>query len=71
MHRDESDQLQSCIDCGAELTPGADRDYEYGPSGILCQACAERRGGRYDEGQSRWVDAPDLSGLADAGYEIE
>lgn len=69
MHRDEFDRLEICLDCGAELAPGTDRDFEFGVAGVLCFGCAERRGGSYDENQSRWVDLPDVADLAAIGHE--
>jgi hypothetical protein len=69
MHRDEADRLVTCLDCGAEFASGTDRDFEFGVAGVLCWECAERRGGSYDESQSRWTEAPDVSDLADAAHE--
>jgi len=71
MHREEADQLLACLDCGSELAPGSDRDYEFGTSGALCRACAERRGGTYDELRSCWIEAPDVSDLASIAHEID
>jgi hypothetical protein len=69
MHRDESDGLVTCLDCGTELASGTDRDFEFGVAGVLCWSCAERRGGTYDENQSRWTASPDISDLADVAHE--
>lgn len=71
MHREEADRLLTCLDCGAELVPGTDRDYEFGTTGVVCSACAERRGGRYDENRSSWVEIPDVRDLARAADDID
>lgn len=63
MHRDESDQLVTCADCGAEVD-SRERPYGFGSESVLCFACAERRGGSYDALHDRWTETPDLSGLA-------
>ena len=62
MHREESDQLQPCADCGAAVD-SAQSIYGFGAEGVLCFACSERRGGSYDANQDRWTREPDLSGL--------
>jgi hypothetical protein len=69
MHREEADLLVTCLDCGAELAPGSDRDFEFGTAGTLCWACAERRGGTYDEHESRWSESPDVADLASVAHE--
>jgi len=67
MHRDESDQLLSCADCGATVD-SRERIYGFGTDGVLCFACAERRGGSYDTLHDRWTEVPDLADLI-AGAE--
>jgi hypothetical protein len=71
MHHDEADEVLNCMDCDAEVTPGADRDFEFGGGGVLCWACAVDRGGTYDEDLCRWVEAPDVTDLEALGYELE
>lgn len=63
MHRSETRELTWCADCGSELDPGRDRAYGFGPEAFLCYACAERRGGIYDEAHDRWLRDPDTGGL--------
>jgi hypothetical protein len=50
-----------CNDCGAEVTPGADRTYSISPELILCFECAVKRGGIYEEREDRWLKEPDVS----------
>jgi len=54
-----------CASCGGLLTIGADRAYAFSPTGVLCPACASRRGGVYDAERDRWVVEPDCSDLPD------
>jgi hypothetical protein len=63
MHRSEIRDLRTCAECGAELTPGVDREYAFGSEAFLCYACAVRRGGVYDEAHDRWLEGADTSGL--------
>jgi hypothetical protein len=63
MHRDEMDQLESCADCQAEIRAAQDRAFVFGTTGVLCSACAARRGGRYDAGRDAWVIAPEYRDL--------
>ena len=63
MHRSEADDEVRCLQCGAEVSMGRDRAYVVSEENALCQACATRRGGAYDERQDRWVAAPRLDGL--------
>jgi len=65
MAPDEDELADLCASCGAPLTVGAERAFAFGPSGVLCEACAARRGGVYDSRYDRWVVEPDLSGLPD------
>ncbi len=62
---DERDEHEVCIECGAEIEPDIDRSFACAPDELLCFACAERRGGVYDERQDRWVLPPDVTGLPD------
>ena len=63
MHRSEETTLARCADCGVELDPGRDRGFGLGEGSALCFACAERRGGVWDERHDRWSEEPDLTGL--------
>lgn len=63
MHRSESFDLVACVDCGAEISLGADRVYPVTEEAGLCLACAMKRGGVYDEAHDNWKKAPSLSGL--------
>lgn len=65
MHESEADDLIQCIDCGAEISPGADRGYLVNDEQVLCYACSIRRGGAWDSAHERWQKSPDLSGLPD------
>jgi hypothetical protein len=62
---DERDDMSTCIDCGAPLPGEGARSYANAPASYLCFACAERRGGVYDEDEDRWTIPPDVSGLPD------
>jgi len=68
MHESEADSLSTCVDCGAEIGAGPDEAFTFGSTGVLCNACALRRGGRYDAARDHWVGEPDLS---DLGREFE
>lgn len=63
MHRSEASELDTCADCGAEVHVARDRTFAAPGDRVLCFACAERRGGSYDELHDVWTQAPDLSGL--------
>jgi hypothetical protein len=65
MSPDEDEFPDVCASCGAAVTVDAERSYAYGPSGVLCHACATRRGGVYDATRDRWVVEPDLADLPD------
>lgn len=62
MHRSESDELTSCVACGAEVSIALDRSYALDEQHALCMQCALSRGGRYDEHQDRWIELPRLDG---------
>ncbi len=64
MHRSEAAQFAACIECGAELWPERDRSYLITADDVLCYACAQHRGGAYDEIHDRWTQAPNLRGLS-------
>jgi hypothetical protein len=63
MHRSEEAFLAVCADCGAEIEPETERGFRFGESQALCFACAERRGGAYDEARATWGTAPDVADL--------
>lgn len=65
MHRSESEELSTCVVCGAEVSIARDRAFAAGSRTVLCYDCATRRGGIYDEAQDRWLQEADLRGLAD------
>jgi hypothetical protein len=65
MHREEFEKADRCASCGVEIDVGTERGYAFGPDGVLCFACATRRGGVYDAVKDRWSTEPDLSGLPD------
>lgn len=64
MHQSESEQLATCIVCGAEVSP-PDRPYDCGDEQVLCYECAVRRGGVYDEPHDRWAVAPQVADLCE------
>ncbi len=54
-----------CLICGAPIDPGLDRGYAIGDGRFLCNACAVRLGGVWDEARDRWATPPSLEGLPD------
>lgn len=63
MHRSESAQLATCVECCEEIWPERDRSYLVIGEDALCFACAVRRGGAYDELEDRWTKPPSVEGL--------
>ena len=63
MHREEYEGRSACSDCGAVISPAADRGFSFGTQGVLCWECAIRRGGTYDADEDRWTNAPDVADL--------
>jgi len=63
VHRSEEAELLTCLACGSEILPEADRVYAFGDDAALCFDCAVARGGAYDELHDRWAPAPDVGGL--------
>ena len=63
MHRSEAYDQVRCLQCGAEVSMSRDRTYVVRDDEALCQACAMKRGGAYDERQDRWIEPPRLDGL--------
>jgi hypothetical protein len=51
-----------CGDCGASIGE-VDRSYPFGTDSVLCEACALRRGGVYDEQEDRWITHPFVDDL--------
>lgn len=62
-HREEMEDLVACADCGAQISRAAERGFAFGEAEVLCFACAERRGGRYDAEEDRWTRPPSLADL--------
>jgi hypothetical protein len=55
-----------CARCGTTVeSVGIERAYAYGPSGVLCYACARELGGVYDSETDGWTVEPDLTDLPD------
>lgn len=63
MHRSEAAGLVSCLNCGAEVSLGADRAFVLSSDSALCFACSLARHGAYDETHDTWTKAPDMAGL--------
>ncbi|MGZ5967874.1 MAG: phosphoribosyltransferase family protein [Polyangiales bacterium] len=61
MEQDEGEEMVECIDCGATISPRADRAFAVSSDTYLCFDCAVRRGGVYEADQDRWTTAPDVS----------
>jgi hypothetical protein len=59
----EADDLTSCADCGAPVSPKEDRVYAFGIDSVLCMECSLRRGGAYDELNARWAVPPRIHDL--------
>jgi hypothetical protein len=64
MHNSEVAQFSMCMECGEEVWPERERAYLLTDDDVLCQACAARRGGVYDELRDIWSPPPSLHGLA-------
>ena len=65
MHRSEGQDLVECAACGATCWKrGAAASYAFGDQSALCFDCALGRGGKFDAGEDRWVEAPRISDLA-------
>jgi hypothetical protein len=69
MHREESEELTTCADCGATVSASAEPCYGFGAQGFVCFECALRRGGSYDSDQDRWSIPPDVADLQSEAYE--
>lgn len=64
MHRSEAGEMMECAACGATVDARGGRVYAFGTGSALCFECALGRGGSFDAGQDRWVEAPRISDLA-------
>lgn len=53
-----------CARCGARIWPERERGYRFGEQQALCWECALALGGRYDGERERWVQTPNITGLA-------
>ena len=62
MEEEEFEDLEVCADCGLSIA-GSTSSFVFSDLGVLCFACALRRGGRYDGENDAWIVPPDLSGL--------
>jgi hypothetical protein len=63
MHRDRSNRLMGCVDCGTPLDVGRERAYRGHGDWVLCWACALKRGAQFDEQAEHWTRPPDVTGL--------
>jgi len=63
VHRSETREYGTCSACGAEIDPGRERGYTFGADGLLCWACAIRRGGSWDAAHERWARPPRVDDL--------
>jgi len=52
-----------CSDCGALIDLDGGQFYRFGEEGMLCWACATRRGGTYDPDREVWTAPPSLADL--------
>jgi len=64
MHRSEAEEMVECAACGATVDTRGTSCFAFGSESALCFDCAVGRGGRFDSGQDRWVEAPRVSDLA-------
>lgn len=59
------DLVGPCTDCGQDVGLEDSHAFELGGGGVLCWACALKRGGVYDEKYDRWVVTPKAEDLPD------
>ena len=69
MHREESERLASCVECGATVAVGPDRSYSFGLEAVLCWDCSLRRGGQWCDEEDRWKEPPRVADLLAAEPE--
>ena len=63
MDRDEERvPVDVCVECGVHVTD-VDRGFSVSDESVLCQVCAMRRGGQWDERLDRWSHAPSIDDL--------
>lgn len=65
MNESEWDESIACCDCGEPIFPDIDRAFACNDDAYLCFACAERRGGAFDDEIDQWLVPPDVADLAD------
>lgn len=65
MEPEDLEEQAACTDCGSIIAASTGRGFAFGNEGLLCWACASRRGGSYDESEDRWTVPPDVSDLPD------
>jgi hypothetical protein len=66
MERARRDELVGvCMECGEDAGLEDSHAFEWGGGGVLCWACALKRGGVHDEKDDRRVVAPEVEDLPD------
>jgi hypothetical protein len=65
---EDRQQREACALCGERIAAETERGFAFGTGNLLCAACAEARGGRYDANRDCWDVAPDLTDLPDEAY---
>ena len=72
MHRSEARELDTCLDCGAEISLHGDRVYVLGDEteGAICESCAVKRGGAYLESRDAWQPEPEVKDLREKYHEV-
>ena len=63
VQRNDGERPSTCSDCGSPVEAGRDRGFSFGSDGVLCWACALRRGGSYDARRERWTRPPRVDDL--------
>ena len=67
MHRAERETITICAACGGPVSDGIDRGYAFEADAVVCWQCAVGRGGRYDAGEDRWIEPPEVEDLRSEG----
>jgi len=62
MHRSEEPDHQVCVICGRDVVAGTDRAYVVSDEEVVCNECAVRLGGAWDEITNTWSKPPDPEG---------
>lgn len=65
MQDQDEEMTELCASCGSPVQGSLERAFAFGESGVLCPACASRRGGVYDAERECWSVEPDVAGLPD------